>query len=107
MAGIADTNTIDLVGQDADGAYLLIMIEDRPWVTDPDQAAQLQEKINSYAGYILDGSLARQYPETEARMVCIRLDCLEAPDGHIAHITDHAAAQLDLHGIGFHINPKN
>jgi len=107
MAGIADTDTIDLVGQDADGTYLLIMIEDRPWGADPDQADQLQEKINTYAGFILDGSLARHYPETDGHPVRIRLDCAEPPDGHIAHITDHAAGQLAHHGIGFQINPKN
>lgn len=107
MDGIADTNTIDLVAQDADGTYLLVMIEDRPWGTDPDQATQLQEKINSYAGFILDGSLARNYPETEGQPIRIRLDCTTAPDGHIEHITDHTAAQLANHGIGFQVNPKN
>jgi len=29
MAGIADTNTNDLVAQDADGTYLLVMTKDR------------------------------------------------------------------------------
>lgn len=107
MAGIADTNTIDLVAQDADGTYLLVMIEDRPWGADPDQPTQLQEKINTYAGFIFDGSLARQYPETDGQPVRIRLDCTQAPDGHIAHITDHAATQLAGHGIGFQVNPRN
>lgn len=107
MAGIADTDTIDLVGQDADGTYLLIMIEDRPWGVDPGQASQLQEKINTYAGFIFDGSLARHYPETDGQAMRIRLDCPEPPSGHIAHITEHAATQLAQHGIGFQINPKS
>lgn len=63
MAGIADPNTIDLVAQDTDGTYLLVMIEDRPWGVVDEQATQLREKINTYAGYVLDGSLAQQYPE--------------------------------------------
>lgn len=107
MTGIADTNTIDLVAQDADGTYMLVMIEDRPWGDDPDQATQLQEKINSYAGFIFDGSLVRHYPETEGQPVRIRLDCDQAPHGHIAHITDHAAAQLASHDIGFQVNSKS
>lgn len=67
MAGIADTYTIDLVAQDADGTYLLVMVEDRPWGTHPDQSAQLQEKLNTYASYVLDGaspgSFLRRLPD--------------------------------------------
>lgn len=35
MAGIADTDTIDVVAQDAEGQYVIAMVEDRPWGTDP------------------------------------------------------------------------
>jgi hypothetical protein len=107
MSGVADPSTIDVVGQDPDGTYLLIMVEDRPWGADPDQAAQLREKINSYAGFIFDGSLVRRYPETEGQPVRIRLDCTSPPSGHIEHIIDHATAQLANHGIGFQVNPRN
>jgi hypothetical protein len=107
MAGIADTNTIDLVARDADGTLLLIMIEDRPWGSDLDQATQLQEKIHTYAGYVLDGILARQYPETAGESVTIRLDCAEAPTGEYAYITAHVANQLNRYGINFRISPRD
>lgn len=107
MAGIADTNTIDLVAQDTDGTFLLIMVEDRRWGASDDHEAQLREKINTYAGYVLHGTLAQQYPETAAGSVSIRLDCLESPSGHFAHIVSHAATQLAAHGIGFQVNPRN
>jgi len=107
MAGIADTYTIDLVAQDADGTYLLAMVEDRPWGTHPDQSAQLQEKLNAYARYVLDGGLARQFPETVAGQVRIRLDCEGALTGHVAHVAEHAVRQLAAHGIDFHVNPQN
>jgi len=107
MSGIADTNILDVVAQDADGTYMLVMIEDRPWDTDPIQAEQLQEKINTYANYILDGSFTRQYPETEGRPVRIRLDCTESPTGHFAHVIDHATDQLDALGIDFVVNPTS
>ncbi len=106
MPGIADMNTIDLVAQDADGTYLLVMVEERSWGSDPDQARQLQEKINTYAGYVLDGSMARAYPETAGGPVRIRLDCAETPTGHFAHITTHARSQLAAHNIDFQVNPR-
>lgn len=106
MAGIADTNTIDVVAQDADGTYLLVMVEDRRWGAEEEQEAQLREKLNTYAGFVLDGDLTAQYSETAGAQVKIRLDCVEAPSGHFAHITSHAAAQLAAHGIRFEVNPK-
>lgn len=105
MSGIADTNSIDLIAQDHDGTYLLIMVEDRPWGAEPDQTDQLQAKINTYAGYILDGSMARHFPETMGNLVRIRLDCAEAPTGHSGHVVAHAATQLAHFNIGFVVNP--
>jgi hypothetical protein len=107
MPGIADTNMIDLVAQEADGTVVLVMVEERPWGSDPDQASQLQEKINTYASYALDGSIVRQYPETVGQPVRIRLDCAEMPTGHFAHITAHAKSQLEVRTIDFHVNPRH
>ena len=81
------------------------MVEDRPWGAAPDQDSQLQDKINTYAGYILDGSLARQFPQTSGKTVRIRLDCPETPRGHYAHIIEHAARQLSDRDIDFQVNP--
>lgn len=107
MSGIADTNTIDLVAQEADGTFLLVMVEERPWGSRSGQANQLLEKINVYAAYVLDGSMTRDYPETAGGRVRIRLDCSEMPAGHLAHITAHATSQLAAHAIDFQVNPRN
>jgi hypothetical protein len=104
LAGVAQTNVVDIVGQDASGRYLVIMVEARPWGSDASQASQLKEKINAYAGFIMDGSLARQYPETARQPVDIQLDCCETPSGEFATILSHAAAQLQRLGIGMRIN---
>lgn len=106
MPGIDDTNTIDLVGQDSAGRFLVIMVETRPWGTTLDQGSHLRQKINAYTGFILDGSLARHYPEIAKHPVDIQLDCEETPDEEIKKITDHAAAQLLNLGIGFRINAR-
>lgn len=107
MSGIADTDTIDLVAEEADGTVLLVMVEERPWASDPDQARQLQAKINLYADYVLAGGLSRHYPETTGKSVRIRLDCAEMPTGHFAHITTHATSQLAARAIDFQVNPRN
>lgn len=105
MAGLAEPNVIDLVGQDADGRFLLIMVETRAWGSDAQQGSQLKEKINAYAGFIMDGGLARHYPEAAGRRVDIQLNCADSPppDGEIPSILRHAASQLDKAGIGFRL----
>jgi hypothetical protein len=80
------------------------MVESRAWGTAAAQASQLKEKINAYAGVIMDGTLARQYPETAGQPVDIQLNCCEAPSGEFAKILDHAAKQLQRLGIGLRVN---
>lgn len=104
MPGVAEANVIDVVGQDASGRYLVIMVESRAWGTEAAQASQLKEKINAYAGFIMDGSLARHYPETAGQFVDIQLDCCETPSGEFSTIIEHAAMQLQPLGIGFRVN---
>ena len=106
MAGIADPNTIDVVAQDAEGRYLVVMVEDRSWGADPAQPMQLRDKINAYAGLILDGGLGRRYPETVGQPVHIQLDCVQEPSGAILAIVHHAQAQLAKHHIDLQVNVR-
>lgn len=103
VGGVANTKVVDVVGKDASGRILLIMIESRGWGTEDAQATQLKEKINAYAGYILNGSLARKYPETVGCAVDIQLECQETPHGEFAEILAHGATQLQQFGIGLRV----
>lgn len=107
MPGLADSGTVDLVAQDAAGTYLVIMVEDRPWGTDPAQPLQLQAKVNAYAGFILDGGLVGHYPETAGHGVSIQLDCIEEPTDDVAAVVEHARLKLHEIGIDFHVNVRN
>jgi hypothetical protein len=69
MAGLADTNTVDVVAQDAAGQVLVVMVETRRWGMDRAQSSQLRAEINAYAGFITDGSLLRRYPEAAGQKI--------------------------------------
>jgi hypothetical protein len=107
MAGIADPNTVDVVAQSPDGTYLVVMIEDRPWGTDPDQPNQLRKKINAYAGYILDGSLAQVDPAIAGKRIDIQLDCVNEPAEDIVGILERARDELQKLDIGFRLNVRS
>jgi hypothetical protein len=104
--GVENARMVDLITRDsATDTVVLVMIERRPWGV-PRQLAQIEEKINRYLGYVLDGFLAQQYPQYEGKPVRIRLDCAEAPHGEavafVAAATAAVAAQG--HGLAFVVN---
>ena len=107
MAGLAETDTIDVVAQDAAHDILLVIVETRRWGTDSAQPAQLRAKINAYTGFITDGSLLRKYPQAAGHKVFIQLNCLESPTGECAAIVDHASGKLTELGIGFRLNVRS
>jgi hypothetical protein len=78
--GVHNPKVVDLIARDdASGAVVLSMIESRPWGSAPDQIRQIEEKFNSYLGYVKGGMLERQYPQYAGAPVVFRLECAEPP----------------------------
>jgi hypothetical protein len=107
--GVANPNVIDLITPDSDsGQVVLVMLEERAWSDEYARLKQLEDKINAYLVFVLDGFLHEQYPEYEGRAVRIQLDCAaEPPAGSraaamLTAARNYAAAN-DLH---FAVNVK-
>ncbi len=80
--GVFNPHVVDLISHDrARGEVVLLMLEERPWGSDPEQLRQLEAKFNSYLEYVLGGHLVQQYPAYEGVDVCFRLDCATSPEG--------------------------
>ena len=78
--GITDPRVIDLISLDPEAnEVVLLMLEERPWGTVSNQLEQLDDKYNSYVSYVLDGHLAKQYPQYADKAVRIQLDCASPP----------------------------
>lgn len=102
--GVENPMMLDLVTTDpVSGRVVLAMIERRPWGAAKAQLAQIEEKINRYLGYVLDGFLAEQYPQYEGRRVQLRLVCAAPPDGEAARFCAAAEHACGEHGIGFEV----
>lgn len=69
--GIAHPSVLDLVAQ-SDRTIRLILIEDQALANE--DAPALQEKLNNYLGYVLDGELLKNYPESKDKKVVLRLE---------------------------------
>ncbi len=82
--GVHNRRVVDLISHDQDrDEVVLLMLEERPWETAPEQPRQLEDKFNSYLSYVLDGHLSEQYPQYAGKDVCFRLDCATSPRGEV------------------------
>jgi hypothetical protein len=100
--GVENAKVIDLISLDpASGAVVLTMIERRAWGASDQQFQQIEEKINRYMGYVLEGFLAQHHPEYEGKRVQIRLECSEAPHGQAVLFVAAAARAASDHGLAF------
>lgn len=103
--GVENAMLLDLVTLDPDtGKVVLAMIERRAWGDHPRQFQQIEEKINRYLGYVLDGFLAEQYPQYEGKRVRIRLDCAQEPHGDAIRFVQAATHAIEAEGIEFVVN---
>jgi hypothetical protein len=102
--GVQNPMVIDLITlEKASDTVILVMTERRPWGVPATQFKQIEEKLNRYMGYVLDGFLAEQYPQYVGKPVRIRLDCAEAAHGEAARFVEAMTHACESHGIRFSI----
>ena len=102
---VENPSVVDLIELDpASGHVMLVMIERRKWNRGPQQFRQIEEKINRYMGYALDGHLTSQYPEYEGKVVQIRLNCAQAPCGEAEAFVIAAERAIRTRGLEFVVN---
>lgn len=104
-AGVRDPRLIDLITYDPkSGEYVLIMTENREWDGSADRVLELQEKLNNYLSFALDGQMARQYPESVGKPLRLQLDCLSIPDPETSRLIEMVREKLRADGIRLVVN---
>ena len=100
--GIAHAGVIDYLGFDSTSqSVLLVMAETRPWTNPQEQLFQLQEKLNAYRSFALDGEMVEVYPQFVGKPLKIRLECAEPPVEETLDFLQHVYEQSSLQGITF------
>ena len=100
--GVEHTESIDLVMQHGEtGEFMLIMIESREWDGSHDRLVQLQDKLNTYLTYALEGQFHAEHPESEGCDIRIHLDCEYPPDAVSEGFLDAAREAIAEHDIQF------
>ena len=103
--GVENPMILDLIELDpVSDCVVLAMVERRAWGSHPLQFHQIEEKINRYLGFVLDGYLNRQHPEYVGKGVRIRLDCAAVPVGEAVKFVAAAGHAIRQEGVDFTVN---
>lgn len=105
LKGTEHAGVIDLLGfHHASGEVVLTMVETRPWAEGSPQLYQLQEKLNAYLSFILDGEMLEAYPQFAGKPVRVRLECATPPGPGEMAFLQHVHEQTGLQGIAFEVD---
>lgn len=100
--GVENPGVVDLIELDAEtDRVVLAMVERRPWSAGARQFSQIEEKINRYLAYVLDGHLGTHYPRYAGKRARIRLDCVEPPHGGALRFVAAAEHAVTAQGLEF------
>jgi len=98
--GIAHPAVLDAFAYDGRrDTLVLAMYETRPWTGGDVQLRQLQDKLNAYASFILDGEMADSFPQHADKPVEIQLRSKHEPDPEALRLLAAAREQLALQQI--------
>lgn len=104
VRGVEHAHVIDLIADDAKtGEVVLIMLEERPWDGSEQRLFQLQEKINAYLSFALDGEMAEAYPQFDGRKIRLQLDCVGMPGSDVVGFLGAVREQIGFQGINFEV----
>jgi len=94
--GIDHPTSLDLVTMN-ELEVRLVLVENRA-LADADAPA-LQEKLNNYLSYALDGGLEAGYPEAIHKRVILRLDFYARPSAFISQFIDRFRQAVADHNV--------
>ena len=104
LNGLEHPGVLDALAHDSRAdKVVLAMYELRPWTGEDFQLFQLQEKLNAYVSFVLDGELLENFPDLAAKTVEIQLRTLHDPDAKALEFISRVREQLALQKITFQI----
>ena len=101
-------NVIDIIFHDEKSArVLLVMTETRAWDGSDLRLFQLQEKINAYLSFALDGEMLEAYPHFHGKALRLQLECTEIPDARTIEFLKIVRERIAFQGIVLEVHVTN
>jgi len=104
MSSLQNPAVLDAFAHDTRSDRLVLaMYESRPWLDDGAQLMQLQEKVNAYLSFILDGEMNEAFPQLAGKPVAIQLRCIHEPAEQSSDLIRRMREQLTFQNITFEV----
>jgi hypothetical protein len=104
MNGLEHPGVLDAFAHDTrEDKLVLAMYETRPWQGEDAQLMQLQEKLNAYLSFALDGELAEAFPQFVGKPLEIQLRTTHEPDPRAWDLIRRIREQLGFQSIAFDV----
>jgi hypothetical protein len=98
--GLEHAGVIDALLHDAKSEEVwLVMVERRPWTGGEEQLFQLQEKLNAYVSFALDGEMAETDPALAGKPLRLILDTTHPPSAEAVEFLAAVREQLAFQAI--------
>lgn len=100
--GVENPRSLDALAFDGEtGEAVLIMVEPRAWDGSEARLFQLQEKVNAYLSFALDGEMTDAFPHLAGKPVRLQLDCAVPPDSMTEHLIAAVREHIALQDMKF------
>ena len=94
------TGVIDVIAHDAKtDTAVLVMNEAHTWDGSDAQLHELQERLNTYASFLLDGEFAETHPELAKKQARVEVRCTSMPDARSIELLGLVHDQLAFQDI--------
>ncbi|MBX9742474.1 MAG: hypothetical protein K2W99_02900 [Chthoniobacterales bacterium] len=94
-SGLENPSVLDAFAHDTQHDLLILaMFEMRPWELGELQLFQLQEKLNAYLSFVLDGEMEETFPHLKGKPVRIELRTLQEPSTEALAFIERVQEQL-------------
>ena len=104
IRGVEHAAVIDLMTHDPQTDEVeIVMFEPRPWDAGEAQLYELQEKMNAYLSFALDGELADTYPQLVGKPLRVVLRCRAEPPAPAVEFLAAVREQIALQGIDLEV----
>ena len=104
LSGLEKTGNLDAFVHDKlKDLLILAMFESRPWNLGDRQLFQLQEKLNAYLSFVLDGEMEEAFPHLKSKPVCIELRTRYQPSEEALGFISRARQQLSYQQIDLQV----
>lgn len=80
------------------------MTEPRPWNGSDQRLFELQEKVNTYLSFALDGEMLEQLPQLAGKKLRLQLDCVDQPDPKTEYFLGLIQQQIGFQDIKFTVS---